>query len=204
MLRELLEKSNVQQKQIGHHHNTDTTNTAIQRRRRKQPRHTHTHTHTQIIKSRTRTKREDSVSLYLRRPRSLNTPSLITESNGTIMAESAEGASMTTAELILNETGISSTTWNILFWATDIIQGLIIFPRMLRCDTSSIFTYCIILSFVGDVIWHFYLHDANTIVDFTGILYVVGTVPFVYKFFRSPNASLHLKIGMALLYLFML
>jgi len=54
---------------------------------------------------------------------------------------------------------------------------------------------------VGDAYWHVEHEDNDMAINIASIFYLIGTLPFVYNFFRTSNASRGIKNGMAMLYM---
>ena len=53
---------------------------------------------------------------------------------------------------------------------------------------------------IGDAYWHVEHEDNDMAINIASIFYLIGTLPFVYNFFRTSNAGRGIKIAQAFLY----
>ena len=94
----------------------------------------------------------------------------------------------------------SLTAWSIAFVLSNITQLALVSPRMLSCTSmSKIITISYIIGVLGDTFWHIENEDNATAINTASLFYVIGTIPFVYNYFRGSSGT-GLKMAMAALY----
>ena len=64
---------------------------------------------------------------------------------------------------------------------------------------SKIITISYIIGVLGDTFWHIENEDNATAINTASLFYVIGTIPFVYNYFRGSSGT-GLKMAMAALY----
>ena len=95
------------------------------------------------------------------------------------------------------------TLWCIAFVVSDAVQMALVAPRMFSFSTSNmnkIISISYVIAVIGDTYWHIEHEDNDMAINIASIFYLIGTLPFVYNFFRTSNADRGLKIGMSMLY----
>ena len=96
------------------------------------------------------------------------------------------------------------TFWCIAFVVTDAIQLALVAPRMFSYSVTSmnkIISISYVAAVIGDAYWHVEHEDNDMAINIASIFYLIGTLPFVYNFFRTSNASRGLKLQMAIIYI---
>jgi len=96
------------------------------------------------------------------------------------------------------------TLWCIAFVLSDAIQMALVAPRMFSFSTSNmnkIISISYVFAVIGDAYWHVEHEDNDMAINIASIFYLIGTLPFVYNFFRTSNADRGIKIAMAILYM---
>ena len=96
------------------------------------------------------------------------------------------------------------TFWCIAFVLTDAIQMALVAPRMFSYNSSNmnkIISISYVIAVIGDTYWHIEHEDNDMAINIASIFYLIGTLPFVYSFFRTSNADRGLKMRMAIIYM---
>ena len=96
------------------------------------------------------------------------------------------------------------TLWCIAFVLSDAIQMALVAPRMFSFSTSNmnkIISISYVLAVVGDAYWHVEHEDNDMAINIASIFFLLGTLPFVYNFFLTSNASRGLKWALGFLYM---
>mmetsp|Transcript_3976 Transcript_3976/g.7100 ORF Transcript_3976/g.7100 Transcript_3976/m.7100 type:complete len:150 (+) Transcript_3976:124-573(+) len=96
---------------------------------------------------------------------------------------------------------LDPTTWTVIFVLSNIIQLVLVTPRILSFTSGN---YAIAVSYVlgvlGDICWHVD-HEQNAIITNIGSLYyMLGTLPCVFFFFAG-QADGRMKLAMAALFI---
>ena len=98
---------------------------------------------------------------------------------------------------------MNSLQWLVAFILSDTIQLVLVTPRMLSSSSTTmnkVITLSYVLAVLGDMHWH-NEHENNAMaINIASVLYLIGTLPFVYNFFFRGCADRGLKFGMAALY----
>ena len=98
---------------------------------------------------------------------------------------------------------MNSLQWLVAFILSDTIQLVLVTPRMLSSSSTTmnkVITLSYVLAVFGDKYWHIEHENNAMAINIASVLYLIGTLPFVYNFFFRGCADRGLKFGMAALY----
>lgn len=92
-------------------------------------------------------------------------------------------------------------TWPVAFVASNALQLAVVTPRMLSSSMHTLVTISYVLGVLGDAWWHVGSEEDAMSINVASLFYLVGTLPFVYRYFFVGSADRTLKFVMAALYL---
>jgi len=93
----------------------------------------------------------------------------------------------------------SAKFWRSCFLLTDVVNALVVTPRMWSTSVPKAFPVMYALGVLGDGLWHQRYEQSDLAINLGASFYFAGLFPFLVRFFRG-HASRRLKTMMALLF----